>query len=268
MNQILLNLVGNALKFTEKGSIGVVAKQAWDTADSVVLEVSDTGIGIPDEVQSALFQPFQQADTSTSRKYGGSGLGLVISQRLAKLMQGDIECESSPGKGSCFRVRLPLPIVGSDLPLAAARSMQNSLATQERSPFAGARILLAEDNPVNQIVAQGMLESLGCSVDIAENGHQALTKHRTADYDLVLMDFHMPGMDGVEATRKIRRHEESCDEADRIPIIALTADVLPGQRELCIQAGMNEFVTKPFDLNRLKMALERYLPPLGKGQNI
>ena len=255
VTQILFNLVGNALKFTDQGAVRISANQMDTTTDAVLIEVSDTGIGIPDETQRHLFQAFQQADSSTSRKYGGSGLGLIISRRLAQLMNGDITFESNPGKGSTFRVRLQLPKAAAD-----EGKVQNQ--SDSESPPHGhrpAQVLVAEDNPVNQVVAQEMLVYLGCSVHLADNGQQALDAFGAGHFDLVLMDIHMPGMDGIEATRRIRRLEQNRGDARRTPIIALTADVLPEQREACERDGMDGFLAKPFDLNQLKSVLEQWL---------
>ncbi len=256
MTQILFNLVGNALKFTDQGTVRVAVEQGEATTDAVVIEVSDTGIGIPFGTQKHLFHAFQQADSSTSRKYGGSGLGLAISRRLAQLMNGDIELESSPGKGSTFRVKLQLPRAAAADDSGTLDRLVSEAAPRQNHQ---ARVLVAEDNPVNQLVTQEMLASLGCSVQVADNGEQALSAYRDSFYDLVLMDLHMPRMDGIEATRRIRQLERDRDQKQRTPIIALTADVLPEQRATCERNGMDGFVGKPFNLKQLKVALAQWL---------
>lgn len=258
VSQILINLIGNALKFTDHGSIGLTTKQEVESKDVIIFAVSDTGIGIPEEIRSLMFQPFQQADGSTTRKYGGSGLGLAISQRLAKLMHGDIEVDSTPGSGSCFRVRLLLPAVTNDS-LTSATPVPIKEIVDHPASLEGARILVAEDDPVNQFLAEQVLVNFGCYVDIAENGEQALAKVKGADFDLVLMDCQMPVMDGLESTSRIRSYQASRNTRKKLPIIALTADVSPGQREVCVQAGMNDLVHKPFMPNELEIVLIRYL---------
>ncbi|HET8729682.1 MAG TPA: PAS domain S-box protein [Moraxellaceae bacterium] len=245
LRQILLNLLGNAVKFTEKGDIRLRCREQSRKGDTVLLvfEVSDTGIGIPPEVRERLFQPFMQADASTTRRFGGTGLGLAIARRLAEAMGGAINFESTPGKGSVFRVELPFALLASaDEPL-----VRDDIEPARRTRYEG-HILVAEDNAVSQLLVAEMLKRLGCRVDVVANGEDAVRAAAAHDYDLVFMDFHMPVMDGHEATRAIRRQEKS---SRHVPIIAMTAAALQGDIERCIQAGMDGFMSKPIRLKEL-----------------
>ena len=259
-SQILFNLIGNAIKFTGQGSIRVSAKETAETSDQILLEIADTGIGIAEETRQHLFEPFRQADNSTSRQYGGTGLGLTITQQLVQLMQGKIEIESELGSGSRFRVYLHLPAVetigeqASDTVQAAPKP-----AGTQTSKFDGTRVLLAEDNLMNQVISREMLETLGCEVDIVPDGTQAVTKAKQADYDLLFMDYHMPVMDGLEATRQIRRDEMRSNTKHRLPIIALTADVMPELQASCQRVGMDGFIAKPYTLETLRNMLHQHL---------
>ncbi len=258
VTQILLNLTGNAIKFTEKGFVRINVRSREGNADILLLEVRDSGIGIAPEVQPRLFQDFQQANNSTARQYGGSGLGLSISRRLALLMDGDIDVDSQPGSGSSFRVHLHLPLATANeaaegLPPLAVVAECNTPVTDRP------RLLLAEDNPVNQLVAQEILDHLGYRTDLAEDGDQALSAFQNTAYDLVLMDCQMPGTDGLEATRKIRDYERAQDPGRRVPILALTAGALPNQRRQCLEAGMDGFLSKPYSLEQIRDLLNRWL---------
>ncbi|MCX7898389.1 MAG: PAS domain S-box protein [Rhodocyclaceae bacterium] len=376
LRQILVNLLGNAAKFTEKGEIALAVRTREDAAGACIeFSVRDTGIGIAPEAMTRLFQPFMQAEASTTRRFGGTGLGLAISRRLARLMGGDIEVESCEGQGSEFRLRLPLEaaqvaaslepslrgrrlaLVGGDeahrtlwqdllaswqvvaetanepetffasggdgalvveealaLPwLAAAKAARKPLfvvltdsgaaqreawrqrgaypivspITQSRvhdaliaafapttaTPavpdvegeglFRGARVLLAEDNAVNQRVAASMLQKLGCEVVIATDGRQAVELWQKGTFDLVLMDCQMPEMDGFAATAAIRRGEEG---ARHTPIVAMTANALEGDRERCLAAGMDDYLSKPITRARLMTVLARWLPARKKSE--
>ena len=250
IRQILLNLVGNALKFTEHGEVQVDAR--WRMLDHQLLRltctVRDTGIGIDSERLETMFEAFQQADSSISRRYGGTGLGLSIARTLAERMGGTLRGESSIGSGSTFTLEIPL-----------VRSKQRAaqLLESEHSATAlsdGQPILLVEDNPVNQSVIEAMLRSLGFEVDLATDGEQAVTLATEKNYAAILMDCRLPHMDGYQATRCIRLHQ-----AD-VPIIALTANALPGDRERCLEAGMNDYLSKPFKRADLLGTLQRWLP--------
>lgn len=259
VRQILLNLAGNALKFTKQGSVtievGIDAAGPDGSGGQGYLQVAvrDTGIGIPAEKLGILFQKFTQADSSTTRRFGGTGLGLAISKRLVELMGGRIGVESRVGEGSKFWFALPLLAQPRrpESPVPADRPVEKPLAEAPLSngliSGAGAtqpRVLVAEDNATNQLLASSLLKKLGCTVDVAVNGQEAVEMVERSSYDLVLMDCHMPVMNGLEAAREIR-HRQRGQEARRVPIVALTASVLPEERGECITAGMDDFIAKP-----------------------
>ncbi len=262
LHQILANLVSNAVKFTEHGSVrvDVVREAAGTTGDGgtgscrLRVTVRDTGIGISEAAGARLFQPFSQADDSTTRKYGGTGLGLVISKQLAKMMGGEIGFESTPGEGTTFWFTVTLAIAPED-----ARSLR--VQPNEARPLAG-RVLLAEDNPVNRLVAEEMLKSLGLEVNVAVNGREAVATCDRDRFDLVLMDCQMPELDGFEATALVRAREaaEPGHATHRLPIIALTANALSGDRERCLAIGMDDYLSKPFTRDDLHKTLARWLP--------
>ncbi len=259
LNQILINYINNAIKFTQQGEIIVRAGIIGERENDALLrfEVQDTGIGISEEQKSELFHAFQQADSSTSRKYGGSGLGLVISQRLAAMMEGKVGVESEVGKGSTFWATMR--IGKSSKPAAAGRREKPGQADRLLTTMAainGARILLAEDNLFNQQVATEFLKDAGATVCAAGNGEEALDLLRQEPFDCVLMDVQMPEMDGLEATRLIR------DDATLagIPVIAMTANTSNEDRERCLAAGMNDFIGKPFKLDNFYTTLAKWLP--------
>jgi CheY-like chemotaxis protein/anti-sigma regulatory factor (Ser/Thr protein kinase) len=243
LRQILSNLVGNAVKFTERGSITVAA--AAECGPALRLTVRDTGIGIAKEQQEEIFKPFRQADGSISRKYGGTGLGLAISRRLVDLMQGRLWVESRPGEGSVFHVIAPA------MPCAAPQRAESQPGAAPR--IRALRILLAEDNPVNQRVAAALLGKRGHEVVIARHGAEALDRMAAEPFDVVLMDVQMPVMDGLEATRKIRERESALGR--HTPILAFTAHAMKGDRERCLAAGMDDYLTKPVEPQRLDEAL-------------
>lgn len=260
LGQILINLTNNAIKFTDEGEIIVKIELLLKDKQEVTLQfsVSDTGIGITKEHQNKLFQAFSQVDASTTRKYGGTGLGLAICERLVKLMGGSIWLESEPGIGSTFFFTAVLgysPSIESNLTMLTRQNNKNieDLISDRSADIKGAKILLVEDNEINQQVAQEILHQKGLQVDIAANGLQALEMLEEAEYDVVLMDVQMPVMDGYEATRKIR----SSLRWANLPVIAMTAHAMSLDREKSLQAGMNDQVNKPINPDELLAALAK-----------
>jgi signal transduction histidine kinase/CheY-like chemotaxis protein len=258
MEQVLINLVGNALKFTEQGRVVVKLDVAERTAAGAVLhvEITDTGIGIPQDRQSAVFEAFTQADGSTARSYGGTGLGLTISRRLVDMMGGRIWLESEPGHGSTFHFTAKVDVrphaIAPVAPPADARAINRG---ETRPAPAALRILLAEDNIVNQFLVVHLLEKEGHHVETAPNGRAAVSALAEARFDLALMDLQMPEMDGFEATALIRARERTTGA--HLPIIALTANAMVGDEERCLQAGMDGYVSKPIDLTQLLDEIRR-----------
>ncbi len=264
LGQVLLNLAANALKFTERGAITVRASLAEDHPDEVLLrwEVADTGIGIDRAALDHLFSAFEQADNSMSRKYGGTGLGLVISQRLVRMMGGEIGVESTPGVGSAFWFTVRLSQAVADNPGAAPPAPPATAGTAERrlrADHLGTRVLLAEDEPVNQEVSRALLVDVGLVVDLAGDGQQALELARQNRYALILMDMQMPNLSGVDATRMIRADSPNA----ATPILALTANAFDEDREACIAAGMNGHIGKPVDPDKLYETLLEWLEKRG-----
>ncbi len=263
LRQILLNLVGNAIKFTSRGKVELEIVPRHETDDEVQLQFSvhDTGIGISEEAQKGLFQSFTQADASTTRKYGGTGLGLAISRKLVELMGGALNVASRLGEGSTFSFTLQLPkqkadVPGSHPPVAALEYSSNTQTTTASDVSKDIHVLLAEDGKVNQLVATRLLKQLGCTVDIAENGREAVEAWRRNHYGIIFMDCHMPEMDGYAATRRIREWEAE-QNLSPTQIIALTASSMEGDRELCLAAGMSDFTSKPISKQALEGALKR-----------
>ncbi|MBI2837963.1 MAG: transporter substrate-binding domain-containing protein [Acidobacteria bacterium] len=256
IRQILTNLVGNAIKFTDGGRVDVRLTLLEATPAHVFIRgvVADTGIGIAADLQERLFHPFVQADISTTRRYGGTGLGLAITRRLVEMMGGEVGVKSDVGKGSAFWFTLKLEPAEDTEPVQVATAW-----SEESVPSGRARILIAEDNAINQLVLVKTLESLGHAVTVAETGRQAVEACKRAEYDAVLMDCQMPGMDGYAATAEIRKREVSAGSR-RIPIIALTASALSGYRERCIEAGMDDYLAKPFSPEALEMVLRQWVP--------
>ena len=254
LRQILVNLVSNAIKFTSHGEVALrVAIDAEDGETRVVrFTVSDTGIGIPIEKRVSIFSPFAQADSSTTRKYGGTGLGLTISARLVALMGGKLWLESEVGQGSRFHFTARLKVSGKE----AESRLVFPLVEQPAQPK-GLNILLAEDNRINQTVAKRMLERMGHSLAVAENGNEALLLLKTGSFDLVLMDIQMPEMDGLTATARIREGETMTHT--HIPIIAMTAHAMKGDRERCLAAGMDGYISKPISALELETAIAETL---------
>ncbi|NJN45679.1 MAG: response regulator [Candidatus Competibacteraceae bacterium] len=244
LRQVLVNLTGNAIKFTHHGQVTVRLRVVDQppARSQLQFEVIDTGIGIAPEAHGKIFTSFTQADSTMARCYGGTGLGLAICRQLLKLMHGHIGVESIPGAGSRFWFNVSLPIA---LFNEIEDSAVSSTKTDETALFTGAHLLVAEDNPINREVVRATLEQLGCRVDIVDNGLQALTALDHTDYDLVIMDCQMPELDGFAATAELR-HRESVKGNSRVPVIALTANVVKGFREECLSIGMDDYLGKPF----------------------
>ena len=274
LRQVLTNLVSNAIKFSAKsvrrGQVHLFAKLISRTSDVAHIEflIEDNGIGISQDKLAQLFRPFSQADSSTTKNFGGTGLGLANCKQLTALMQGNIEVRSEPGLGSTFIVKLPLEICEVSPPPTLRSSEDASSVpdapvarlTREEALRQGRLILIAEDNEINQDVIAQQLELLGFNADISGDGQQALNQWMTGDYGLVLSDVHMPHMDGYELTAAIRQ-QEAFAKASRTPIVALTAVVLKGEVERCLEVGMDAYLPKPTTLQELKTMLDKFLPP-------
>jgi signal transduction histidine kinase/ActR/RegA family two-component response regulator len=260
LTQIITNLLGNAVKFTpEGGRITLIAICEGEEEKHCCLriEIKDNGIGISKEQQNKLFQSFQQADNSTTRKYGGTGLGLVISKKLIEMMGGNIQMESEEGKGSTFTVSIKLPIA-DDQSIQSA-SLPDPVEEQGHNDFSGTRILLVEDVEINREIVKGLLEDTGIKIDEVRNGIEAISLFSEFPdrYDLIFMDLQMPEMDGYEATKHIRAMR--VPKAQKIPIIATSANVFREDIESCLEAGMNDHIGKPIDPDNLFAKLNTYL---------
>jgi signal transduction histidine kinase/ActR/RegA family two-component response regulator len=267
VRQVMLNLVGNAVKFTDAGSVHVEVR--LDDSDvsaepRLLVAVTDTGIGIPQERQHLLFQRFSQADASMTRRHGGTGLGLAISKRLVELMGGDVGVRSCAGAGATFWFRLPLRVASERVAAGApaADPIREHAPQSDLKSCALRRVLLAEDNPVNAKLAVRLLERLGCRVEVASNGREAVDMIRSMPFELVFMDCQMPEMDGFEATRVIREWERTTREPgstrERLPVVALTANAMQGDRERCLEAGMDAYLAKPIDRAELARVLAEW----------
>ena len=264
VRQILFNLVGNAIKFTDRGFVRVSTATRAEAGGAVLVSiaVSDSGIGMDEATRARLFQPFMQADSSTTRRFGGTGLGLSISRRLAQLMGGDVTVRSAPGEGSSFVVTLLLDGAGPALvPEAAAPRHVPAVSAARRD---AARILVADDHPVNREVICRQLGLLGLSAEIAEDGASALALWREAQHALVLLDLHMPVLDGFGLAAAIRV-DEGLRGVPRTGLIAVTADALKGEDARCYAAGMDAFLPKPVSVDALARALARWIPDLAAG---
>ncbi|WP_166832074.1 ATP-binding protein [Thalassoroseus pseudoceratinae] len=267
LKQILINLVGNAIKFTESGSVRIVGQcLGMDSRCPLLsLAVIDTGIGISDEAMKQIFEPFRQADNSTTRKYGGSGLGLTISKRLALMLGGDLHVTSQAGQGSTFRLTVStgsLDLTNQVTSLVAPPEQSGVLQRPTLGSLAGMRILLVDDAPDNKVIISKFLEKQDAAVVQAGDGREAIEKIQLAEktekwpFDVVLMDLQMPVLDGTEATRRLR------SAGYRRPIIALTANAMRGNEEECLKAGFNEVATKPIDRESLVNRLQTFGPTL------
>lgn len=245
LRQVLAHLFGNGIKFTDQGAVFLSAAAARRTEDGTIVrfEVHDTGIGIPEEQQSRIFESFYQVDTSASRRYGGTGLGLSISHELVRAMGGEMGLESAPGEGSTFWLEVPLKAAASETEPPRDAAATNAARGEHRRQ--AALVLLVEDNEVNQEVARESLLALGCSVDVVPNGRDAVTAWDRGDYAMIFMDIQMPEMDGLEATRQIRAREAERG-FPRTAIVALTAHSKTSDETTCRSAGMDDYLTKPF----------------------
>jgi signal transduction histidine kinase/CheY-like chemotaxis protein len=274
LRQVLLNLLSNAVKFTETGEVRLEAdaEPMGGGTVAVRIQVSDSGIGIPEEVQADLFEPFTQADSSTTRRFGGTGLGLAISKRLIDAMGGQIGVNSQPDRGSTFWLSIPYNLPAGNQPAPVplslpnvrpaassigtlAAAIQDELTERETMRISSVRILIAEDNSINQIFMRALSKRLGYAVDMVANGKEAVEAARATHYDVILMDCQMPEMDGYEATVRIRESEK---HGRRARIVALTADVLPGVRDRCLACGMDDYLSKPIRAGELARKVEEW----------
>ncbi|NLK42323.1 MAG: response regulator [Planctomycetes bacterium] len=260
VRQCLINLTGNALKFTETGHVFInVDVERIRDKDFIRFDVEDTGVGIPQEKQAQIFEAFTQADSSTTRKYGGTGLGLTITRQLAGLLGGTLRLKSEVGKGSVFSLRIPAGIDVTQTPTTDPYSAAGQLsdltdteAVAAKHPRLSGRILVAEDSAANQALIRAMLARMGLIVEIAENGQEALEWLEKETFDVVLMDMQMPVMNGYDATRSIRRNGWT------LPVVALTAHAMKGDDQKCLEAGCNEYLSKPIDRDKLRSVLMKY----------
>jgi len=249
LRQVLLNLMGNSIKFTDKGSVTLRVTASSTQAGYSRFEIIDTGIGIEQKNIGKLFSEFMQADTSTTRKYGGTGLGLAICKKLVEAMKGQIGVTSEVGVGSCFWFEIPTPV-------AESKAVKEANLAQDFDEQQALNILVAEDNLSNQMLIRAILTKLGHQITLANNGREAVAQLEAQMFDLILMDMQMPELDGLEATKQIREFNDSVKSS--IPVIALTANALSGDKERVLEAGMNDYLTKPIDIHALKRALWKW----------
>jgi CheY-like chemotaxis protein/anti-sigma regulatory factor (Ser/Thr protein kinase) len=250
---VLTNLLSNAVKFTEVGGVTV---QAMALDGLLRLSVVDTGVGMTEEQQARLFQPFSQVDESAARRHGGAGLGLALSRQIARLMGGELTMESAPGRGSTFTCAVPAPVVEKE---AAGGARQPTTAD-----LASLRVLVVDDNRVNQLLATSLLHKAGATTEVAENGLLAIARleRGPTDFDVVLMDVQMPELDGLETTRELRRRQQF----EKTPIVALTAHALEEERARCMAAGMNAYLSKPIEVATFYSTMRQYLRTSAPGQ--
>jgi CheY-like chemotaxis protein len=266
LRQILINLQGNAIKFTEQGEISMAVFLEDETPENVLIrfEVSDSGTGITPDAQRNIFDAFSQADSSMARRHEGTGLGLAISKQLVEMMNGRIGVKSEPAEGSLFWFTARLKR-GNET--AMPKHIAEAVVEADGSSMESRqlRVLLAEDNPVNQELGRLVLESLGCLVEVVDDGRHAVQELFSGQYDMVFMDCQMPDMDGYEATRIIRQREAKIgDGMLRVPIIALTAHAMEGDREFCLAAGMDDYLAKPFNARQIGAVLHKWANPRGR----
>ncbi len=252
LNQVLLNLIGNAIKFTEKGSVILNIDNIDNKKDAVTLrfKVEDTGIGISEEKLTTVFKSFSQASSDTTRKYGGTGLGLTISKQLVELQNGSIKVTSKLNKGSVFSFNITFAILNNNI----IKDKQFAELERVDKDYSNYNLLVVEDNRMNQIIAKSILEKSGFNVDLSADGEIAINMMASKKYDLILLDLHMPNMDGYETARFLRKEQKN-----NIPIIALTAAAVIGEKEKCINFGMNDYLSKPFQPKELISIIDKYL---------
>ena len=257
LKQIILNFLSNAIKFTDSGciAIAVAMLQLADAIAVIRIGVTDSGIGISAGAIQKIFEPFSQADSSTTRKFGGTGLGLTICKQLAELLGGRIEVASTAGVGSTFSVIIPFPVSSTVVPQQENRNLEPSHFTEDSRPL---RVLVVDDNEINLNIAGYLLKKAGIDFVSACDGKEALDAWQAIRFDLILMDVHMPVMNGIEATRIIREKEAETDR--HTPIIALTADALRDEQEKILQQGFDGCVTKPFEIETLFAEMRRLIP--------
>jgi signal transduction histidine kinase/CheY-like chemotaxis protein len=262
LNQVLINLLNNAIKFTEKGSVKLAVQMLQKTNTEVKIQfvVKDTGIGISKEKLATVFERFEQAENNTARQYGGTGLGLAIVEKIVDMQGGEISADSNVGEGSLFKVVLSYEYVAEEKVVQNISTIQH---TNSKKVFTDNKILVAEDNKTNQTLLKFMLQQWNLSYDLAENGKEVLEMLQDKKYDLILMDIQMPLMDGYEAATRVRK-----DLSITIPIIAMTAHVMPTEKQKCIDAGMNDYISKPIDEAIFVSLLEKYLPSSTKIESI
>jgi CheY-like chemotaxis protein len=253
LNQVLINLINNSIKFTEEGHVFVRLKKVDETKTSVKLEfsVEDTGIGIPLSFRNDIFKTFTQADYSSTRRFGGTGLGLAISKGFIKMMGGEIWFKSEEGKGSTFYFT-------ANLNKLVAESAENDInKTLNNNNVIDTKILVAEDNDINKKIISGFLENLRYKFQMVENGQEVINALKSTKYGLILMDVQMPTLNGIETTDIIRKCEE--DTGVHVPIVAMTAHAMTGDKENLIASGMDDYISKPFDLNKLNEVIKKYI---------
>jgi CheY-like chemotaxis protein len=257
LNQILTNLISNGIKFTEQGGVTLeINSKATKNQDAILeFKIRDTGIGIPADKHSAIFENFVQASSDTTKKYGGTGLGLAIVKNLVELQDGKISLTSADGAGSTFTVHIPFEEVTQEQ--FRQPQMRTSPVVESLDPLIGAAILAVEDNPLNQMLVRKVLQKAGCNVDFASNGLQALERMKMKRYDVILMDIQMPEMDGFETTRHIRTQFQP--PVSEVPIIAMTAHAFGSDVTKCLAVGMNDYISKPFKVDDLYQKLLKFV---------